>query len=154
MEKQKKNLVWLIPLIIGCVIGIIGLIMVIQPGNNSVQKIPSVTSPDFFENATEAMHNSSKSFSLRTGGICLMFFGFVMVALIGTLTTYSFTKAASAQRKLFKAAGGITKTTFESINQRIRGEKTRRYCRYCGSMIDEEKGACTGCGAKASKDDE
>lgn len=153
MEKQKRNYAWIIPLIIGCIIGFVGLVLVIKANNQPLQEPTFLDPTNDFEEAVNNIHKSTRDFSKMATGIFLMVLGFLMIGLIGSFTTYGVIKTLSAQKSFMKAAGRITTSTFESINQRIRGEKPKTYCKYCGTLIDEEKGVCPGCGAKPSKDE-
>lgn len=141
MEKSKKSFLWVIPLIIGIIIGCIGISYLVRANNIS---LPSMSSSDWFELKSERSR-------YQTIGIVLSFVG--LFGLILSTTTYILSNARRVKNTV-----KTTITTSQTILTNILSEKkednkVKRYCSYCGSLIEEGSSSCSGCGAKVFKED-
>ena len=140
MEKnKKKNYFWLIPLILGIVIGSIGVSKIIQASNMSVPEMGEI---GWFDKSTEQS-------GLKFTGTGLAIFGFMFIGVFGTLATYLIPRSMSASKNMLKTTITETKSFFKEVLNPEPEKEPRRFCNYCGSEIEEGSNSCEGCGSKS-----
>lgn len=126
----KKKKLWIIPLVVGIVIGTIGVIMIIKGLNT--EDVP-LGAPGWFD------ARSSESFIIP--GAFLAFLGYIFV---GVGVTFTVAASSKEPKTIQSLQDGI---------QQVRdynGAQSSYYCEYCGSLIDDGI-CCSSCGAKISK---
>ena len=144
MEKKKINYFWLIPLIIGIIIGSIGVSKIIQA---SKIEVPSMGDFDWF-------NKSTKQSSLKFTGIGLAVFGFVFIGTFGTIATYMIPKSMHASKNMLKSTISGTRNFFKEVLNPEPEKKPRRFCNYCDAEIPEGSTCCDGCGSKSIREED
>ena len=142
-KKEKKNYLWLIPLILGIAIGLFGISRIIKASNMSV---PDMGAFDWFEKST------SQS-SLKFSGIALTFFGFIFIGLFGTIVAYTIPRSMKASKRMFNSTMDTTRNFINSIINPEPPKVPKRYCDYCGAEIPEGSNECEGCGSRSIREE-
>ncbi len=141
MEKSKKSFLWVIPLIIGIIIGCIGISYLARA--NSIS-LPSMSSSDWFYLKSERSRYLAIGIVLSIVGL----FGLILSA-----TTFILTNTAKKVKNTVKTTITTSQTILTNIlSGKKEDNKVKRYCSYCGSLIEEGMSSCSGCGAKVFKE--
>lgn len=143
-ENKKKNYFWLIPLILGLIIGFIGVSKIRQASSVDV---PSMMDSGWFEKSTEQN-------SLKFAGIGIAFFGFIFVGLMGSLIVYSTTNIKKRKTTFFESTITETRNFFKEVLNPEQPKAPKRFCNYCDSEIEEGSNSCEGCGSKSIRQEE
>ena len=147
MEEKKKfsiiNYLWVIPLVLGIIIGIIG-ISKINAANDMF--VSSMGDDGWFDAKTA---QSDEEFA----GIAMCMIGFFGIALMGSIMCYSIPKAIKSGKKHLKSFGSYIN---ENIVQPAKAESEARTtklkeCKYCGSLAKVDATECESCGGKEFK---
>ena len=147
MEEKKKfsliNYLWVIPLVLGIIIGIIG-ISKINAANDMF--VPSMGDDGWFDAKTS---QSDAEFA----GIAMCMVGFFGVALMGSIMCYAIPKAIKSSKNHLKSFGSYIN---ENIIQPAKAESEARVnklkeCKYCGSLVKIDETECESCGGKEFK---
>ena len=143
---MKNNKYWCVPLIVGCIVGVIGIALTII---GAVMDVPSMDSDGWFE------VSSMQTFYI-TFGPFLIFAGF-MVA-ISSFSIHLKNKFTFGQNK-----NNTNTNTFNPINNawpellkklfKIKDtiEEEAIYCEYCDGKLPKDETKCPNCGAKVKK---
>lgn len=142
MEEKKKfsiiNYLWVIPLILGIVIGIIGILK-INSANNMF--VPDLGDDGWFEAETS---QSNAEF----GGIAMCMIGFFGVGLMGSIMCFSIPRAVRASKKHMKSFGTyINDNIIQPAKEKVEGSSEKlKKCKYCGSLAKLDATECESCG--------
>ncbi len=129
---MKKKKYWVIPLIIGIVLIIVGIVLfAIMPAG------VAMGDAGWFD-------NSSARGGFTVGGIFLLFAGIMTIVAGFVINGIENSKAAELSDKLMDKLGDAIDNIGEEKQPEV------KYCSYCGSKLNED-GSCSGCGAKKSK---
>ena len=141
-EKKKFNIInylWVIPLVIGIILGISG-IKKLNEANDMY--VPPMSSIDWFDAETR------KSTAQFTGtALCIFGFG---IGIIGTIICYTLPRTGKFAKNHISTvnemiATNIAKATEE---QTTKTEKLKE-CKYCGSLAKLDATECESCGGKS-----
>lgn len=142
MEKENKkfrlsNYIWIIPLIIGIIVLLIG-ISKINSANDMY--VPEMGEDGWFDAET----SQSKT---RFAGIAMCSFG-GMIAFMGTIMCYSIPRATSAGKKHLKSFGSyIDENIVQPIKEKNEAQSNKlKKCKYCGSLAKLDATECESCG--------
>lgn len=156
MKKKVINYLWLIPFLLGIVIGIIGISKVIKANDIYV---PEMGDPGWFE-------ASSKQTEAQSSGIMMMAGGFGFLGVFGSILTIGIVKTINS--KQFQSARQIEKTLeeldnaefgsdnqttdlFEKLSNITKQKEEPLFCEYCGSILKKDSNTCDACGARYKK---
>ena len=144
MEEKKKfsliNYLWVIPLVLGIIIGIIG-ISKINAANDMF--VPSMGDDGWFDAKTS---QSDAEFA----GIFMCMIGFFGVALMGSIMCYAIPKAIKSGKKHIKSIGSyIDQNIIQPAKAESEAKITKlKKCKYCGSLAKIDETECESCGGK------
>lgn len=146
MEEKKKfklsNYIWVIPLVLGIIVLIIG-ISHIKSANN--MHVPDMSDDGWFD----ASVTQSKS---QASGYALCGFGF-MIALMGTIMCYAIPRAVRSGKKHIKSFGSyIDENIVQPAKAKAEAQTNKlKECVYCGSLAKTDATECDSCGGKTFK---
>ena len=146
MENKPK--IFLVLRIIGFVLLAVGITLIIV---GAVQKVPSMGEPGWFGGET-AKHG------MIFGGVACCMFSCPMI-IISFTTHISKTMIKTSRyiqeenkQDLTDLASTNADIVGDSITKTVRsirkGFKDEKFCKYCGSQIDEDSKFCSQCGAR------
>lgn len=147
MEEKKKfkliNYIWIIPLVLGLIIGIVG-ISKINAANNMY--VPEMGDDGWFD---ASVSQSDSEFS----GIAMCMIGFFGVALIGTIMCYAIPRAVRSGAKHMKSLGAyFDENIVQPVKSKVEDSNTKlKECKYCGSLVKIDATECDSCGGKEFK---
>lgn len=148
---MKKK--WLIPLIIGIIIGTIGIVLIIVGVS---KQVPDMGDGGWFNAKT------SKTTLIFLGGAAA-FVGYVILSIFVTFSVYATSAEGEAKmilnsKKHMDSVNNILKNNMSEdeyqnlMKQEPQTVKQKKYyCKYCGCELNEEDKYCTGCGAKRTR---
>lgn len=144
MEEKKKfsliNYLWVIPLVLGIIIGIIGILK-INSANDMF--VPSMGDDGWFEAKT---NQSDTEFA----GISMCMIGFFGVALMGSIMCFAIPRAIKSSKKTLKSFGSyINDNIIQPAKAESEAKTTKlKECKYCGSLAKVDATECESCGGK------
>lgn len=137
MKKKKFNIInflWIIPLIIGIIVGILGINKIVEANKIFV---PEMNEEGWFD-ASVAKNNA------KFYGFALTFFGFGFLGIFLTLFCVFLPRAIKEKANLVNnAKNDIVNSNNNNINT-----KKEKHCKYCGSTIKANETQCSSCGSK------
>ena len=157
MKKRKVlNYLWLIPFLLGIVVGIFGIAKVKKAND---MYVPDMGDPGWFE-------TSSKQTEAKATGIMMVAGGFGFLSVFGSILTIGIVKTVGS--KQFQSAREIEKTLNELDNAELESEAQNQnifdklsklskqkeeplFCEYCGAMLKKDATSCDACGARYKK---
>ena len=127
--KNKKY--WVIPLIIGIVLIVVGIILfATMPAELPMEDA------GWFDNSTARSGHI-------VGGIFTLFVGVMAIVSGFVINQIENSKTAELSNKLIDKIGDAIDNIGEEKQPKV------NYCSYCGSKLNED-GSCSSCGAKSS----
>ena len=147
MEEKKKsgftNYIWIIPLVLGIIIGIIGITK-INASNNMY--VPEMGDSGWFEAET------SQSNALFVG-ITICIIGFFVLGIMGTTMCYSIPRGIRASKKHMKSFGSyINDNIVQPAKEHMESSSGKlKECKYCGSLAKIDATECSSCGGNEFK---
>ena len=143
MEEKKfkiTNYIWIIPLIIGVIIGLIGVSKI-----NAAQDmyVPSMSDDGWFEAKTS---QSDAEFS----GIAMCMIGFFGIALMGSIMCFSIPRVIKSGKRHIKSFGTyIDENIVQPAKAKAEAQTVKlKKCVYCGSPAKIDATECESCGGK------
>ena len=139
MEKKKFNIInyiWIIPLLIGLAVGIIGINKII---NANKMYVPPMGAEGWFD---ASVAQSDEKFA----GIAITFSGFLFIGVFVTLICAMIPRIVRAAKEKQTAINNIQTATIDSINKS--SKRSEKHCKYCGSIVKEGETKCSSCGGK------
>lgn len=154
MEEKKNNkkalrLLCLIPIVIGLVLAIFGIIRI--TGGKGIS-LPGMMEDGWFEASVDKNATIMSGVGMLIGGLFL--------AVGGGLMVFGVVAAATSTHKAITSTNGsnlsnigsrlsevFTQVTGVELNQK----KEDVYCEYCGSKINPKENKCSSCGAKITQ---
>lgn len=155
MKKKVLNFLWLIPLVVGIVIGFIGIAQVKKANE---MYVPEMNEPGWFE-------ASSKQSKAEVSGIMMIAGGFGFLSVFGSIATFGIVKTVTS--KPFESAREIKKSLdelddaennedqnadiLEKLSNISKKKEEPLFCEYCGAMLRKDTTSCDACGARYKK---
>lgn len=156
MKKKVLNFLWLIPCLLGIVIGIFGIAKVKKAND---MYVPDMGDPGWFDASGQQTEAKASGIMMITGG-----FGFLSV--FGSILTIGIVKTVNS--KQFQSARQIEKTLeeldnaefddesettnlFEKLSKMSKQKEEPMFCEYCGAMLKKDATSCDACGARYKK---
>lgn len=140
MKKKKFNIInflWIIPLIIGIIVGILGINKIAEANKMFV---PEMNEEGWFD-ASVAKNNAKFS------GFALTFFGFGFLGIFLTLFCVFLPRAIKGIKEKSKLIDN-TQIVVSDFNNNNINTKKEKHCKYCGSTIKANETQCSSCGSK------
>lgn len=147
--ENKKSKKFLIPLIIGIIIGCIGVSLIVKGAKMSSPDSLPMSSVGWFENEAKKMDIDFAKSSLISIGSFIAFFGFFVIGIAVTCSVYyssshKQTNVIEQSKQHVENVKSVFQQNGININKNINQLYT---CKYCGTRLDGKDKKCPGCGA-------
>lgn len=142
-EPKFKRYIWLIPFIIGIVVGVIGILKLNEA--NSIH-VPNMGKPGWFD-------AKSQQADAESLGMFLCFLGFFGIALIGSIACAGITRGLARGKNLLNELRNFEPDVLQDGETEVAFEDSGnlKECEYCGSLMNEKSTECLSCGGKKFK---
>ena len=139
MEKKKfkiVNYIWIIPLILGITLGIVGITKIISAKE---MYIPPMGSENWFEEQT------AQSDAI-TVGAAITFFGFGFLGVFVTMLCAILPNIIRVVKEKKQNLNILENVITENVNKSKKNNY--KHCKYCGSIVKDGETKCSSCGGK------
>lgn len=152
MKKKVLNFLWLIPFILGIIIGVIGI--------GKLRKAQDMYVPEMGESGWyEASEKQSKA---TMGAVMMMAGGFGFLTIFGSIATFGVVKTVNSKqfqsmRQLEASLDNLDEDNnkesniLDKLSNLAKQKDEPLFCEYCGAMLKKDSNTCDACGARYKK---